>query len=255
MSAALSQMQLAARNVHNVHSSARRLSPTGRVSLRSSSSPADAAPRRGSVRVTCKAGKKAGRKGKNAAPSTSNDDIPNDNGGDAARSAAATIGSSPEDDLKIPYGDASGAAMVLRDVMLSVADTDLLNDGCATVMKGQVVGLVGGNGCGKSTLLKCIAGARAVDDGAICISTDLEARDGAGGPGARLCVDVHALFFFPSTFPRNAAAARLFTFRLSSCRLWTSSNPRRFRRHLRPREELSRLSGRVQVGRALVHSL
>ena len=32
-------------------------------------------------------------------------------------------------------------------------------------MKGQVVGLVGGNGCGKSTLLKCIAGRRALDDG------------------------------------------------------------------------------------------
>ena len=58
--------------------------------------------------------------------------------------------------------------------MLSVADTDLLRDGCATVMKGQVVGLVGGNGCGKSTLLKCIAGRRAVDDGAVVISTDLE---------------------------------------------------------------------------------
>ena len=41
-------------------------------------------------------------------------------------------------------------------------------------MKGQVVGLVGGNGCGKSTLLKCIAGRRALDDGSIAISADLE---------------------------------------------------------------------------------
>ncbi|EEH58112.1 ATP-binding cassette superfamily [Micromonas pusilla CCMP1545] len=58
--------------------------------------------------------------------------------------------------------------------MLSVADTDLLRDGSMTVMKSQVVGLVGGNGCGKSTLLKCIAGRRALDDGAIAISSDLE---------------------------------------------------------------------------------
>jgi len=50
------------------------------------------------------------------------------------------------DAMKVPYGDASGAALLLKDVMLSVADTDLLNFGCATVMKGQVVGLVGGNG-------------------------------------------------------------------------------------------------------------
>jgi ABC-type dipeptide/oligopeptide/nickel transport system ATPase subunit len=91
---------------------------------------------------------------------------------------AAKVGRAAADDdesaVRIPYGDASGAALALRDVMLSVADTDLLNDGCVTVMKGQVVGLVGGNGCGKSTLLKCIAGVRAVDDGAIAISSDLE---------------------------------------------------------------------------------
>lgn len=186
MSAAFSQLQVAAKN--NVPSS-RSLTTTRRVSF-SSSSPATSAARRGSVRVVCKAGKKAGRKGSKAASPTGNGVIPDDNAGDGnesstARAAATTAtatatkqSSSAEDGLKIPYGDASGAALVLRDVMLSVADTDLLNDGCAMVMKGQVVGLVGGNGCGKSTLLKCVAGARAVDDGSICISTDLEARGG-----------------------------------------------------------------------------
>ena len=32
-------------------------------------------------------------------------------------------------------GPGSGAALSLRDVMLAVADTDLLRDGCANVMK------------------------------------------------------------------------------------------------------------------------
>jgi ABC-type cobalamin/Fe3+-siderophores transport system ATPase subunit len=139
------------------------------------------AGRRG-VAVTCKAGKKAGRKGKK---STGNSNDSNDAAAASSATAATTGGgtatmtrpsaaAADENAVKIPYGDASGAALALRDVMLSVADTDLLNDGCVTVMKGQVVGLVGGNGCGKSTLLKCIAGVRAVDDGAIAISSDLE---------------------------------------------------------------------------------
>lgn len=199
--------------------------------------------------MTCKAGKKAGRKGKKAASPTSNDDVPNDNDVDTARSAAttatttATNSSSPEDDLKIPYGDASGAALVLRDVMLSVADTDLLNDGCATVMKGQVVGLVGGNGCGKSTLLKCIAGARAVDDGAICISTDLEAREEGGG----LYILVHSLFF-RSIFSLQRSSCSPVYFPSLFMPPQDLKQPRCFRRHLCPREEIHRLSSPVEYG-------
>lgn len=78
------------------------------------------------------------------------------------------------DDVVIPYGNASGAALRMTEVMLSVADTDLLSEANMEVMPGQVVGLVGGNGCGKSTLIKCIAGKRSVQDGTIAISPDLE---------------------------------------------------------------------------------
>ena len=74
----------------------------------------------------------------------------------------------------IPYGNTSGAALRITDVMLSVGDVDLLSEASCAVMPGQVVGLVGGNGCGKSTLLKCIAGKRSVQDGEIAISKELE---------------------------------------------------------------------------------
>ena len=76
-------------------------------------------------------------------------------------------------DFQIPYGDASGAALLLKDVFLAVADSDLLQEANAQVMSGQKIGLVGGNGCGKSTLLKCIAGVRPIQDGKIVISTKL----------------------------------------------------------------------------------
>lgn len=78
-----------------------------------------------------------------------------------------------EDEVNIPYGDASGAALLLNDVFLAVADTDLLQEANAQVMSGQKIGLVGGNGCGKSTLLKCIAGVRSIQDGEIIINSKL----------------------------------------------------------------------------------
>jgi ABC-type glutathione transport system ATPase component len=79
-----------------------------------------------------------------------------------------------EGDNFIPYGNTSGAALRITDVMLSVGDVDLLTEASVAVMPGQVVGLVGGNGCGKSTLLKCIAGRRSVQDGEIAIAKELE---------------------------------------------------------------------------------
>lgn len=102
--------------------------------------------RHGAMQVTCKAGKKAGRKGKGKAPDAPTTTPTDTNAASASGSHAVATTTGNDDDAKIPYGDASGAAMTLTDVMLSVADTDLLNEGCATVMKGQVVGLVGGNG-------------------------------------------------------------------------------------------------------------
>ena len=79
-----------------------------------------------------------------------------------------------EGDNFIPYGNTSGAALRITDVMLSVADVDLLSEASVAVMPGMKVGLVGGNGCGKSTLLKCIAGRRSVQDGEIAIAKELE---------------------------------------------------------------------------------
>ena len=78
-----------------------------------------------------------------------------------------------EEELNVPYGDASGAALLLNDVFLAVADTDLLQEANAQVMSGQKIGLVGGNGCGKSTLLKCIAGVRSIQDGEIIVNSKL----------------------------------------------------------------------------------
>jgi ATPase subunit of ABC transporter with duplicated ATPase domains len=136
--------------------------------------------RRGVATVTCKAGKKGARKAKSAPPPPPKTNDASSRAGTTPTTTTPKPTTTPpkrrseEDELRVPYGDASGAAMKLTDVMLSVADTDLLRDGSMTVMKSQVVGLVGGNGCGKSTLLKCIAGRRALDDGAIAISSDLE---------------------------------------------------------------------------------
>ena len=50
-----------------------------------------------------------------------------------------------EGDNLIPYGNTSGAALRITDVMLSVGDVDLLTEASVAVMPGQVVGLVGGN--------------------------------------------------------------------------------------------------------------
>jgi ATPase subunit of ABC transporter with duplicated ATPase domains len=88
--------------------------------------------------------------------------------------AASYGGLGYDGDNFIPYGNTSGAALRITDVMLSVGDVDLLSEASCAVMPGQVVGLVGGNGCGKSTLLKCIAGKRSVQDGEIAISKELE---------------------------------------------------------------------------------
>jgi len=124
----------------------------------SSKSPAAAAPREPSARPS-----------DHAHPMSTN-------AGDGCANTASRVAHARDDhdDAKIPYGNASGAALRMSDVMLSVADTDLLFEANMEVMPGQVVGLVGGNGCGKSTLIKCIAGKRSVQDGVIAISPDLE---------------------------------------------------------------------------------
>ena len=87
--------------------------------------------------------------------------------------AVAEVAKKKEEDdgPQIPFGDASGAALLLKDVFLAVADTDLLQEANAQIMSGQKIGLVGGNWCGKSTLLKCIAGVRSIQDGEIIISS------------------------------------------------------------------------------------
>ena len=111
--------------------------------------------RRGVATVTCKAGKKGARKAKSAPPPPPKTNDASSRAGTTPTTTTPKPTTTPpkrrseEDELRVPYGDASGAAMKLTDVMLSVADTDLLRDGSMTVMKSQVVGLVGGNGCGK----------------------------------------------------------------------------------------------------------
>jgi ATPase subunit of ABC transporter with duplicated ATPase domains len=131
----------------------------------------------------CAASKKAARKGKKAGgvvkPPPSDDVVASrpveDDASIAPAAPAASYGGLGYDgDNFIPYGNTSGAALRITDVMLSVGDVDLLSEASCAVMPGQVVGLVGGNGCGKSTLLKCIAGKRSVQDGEIAISKELE---------------------------------------------------------------------------------
>jgi hypothetical protein len=132
----------------------------------------------------CAASKKAARKGKKAGgvakPQPPSDDVvelqtaDEDVSAAQAAQAASYGGLGFDGDNSIPYGNTSGAALRITDVMLSVGDVDLLSEASCAVMPGQVVGLVGGNGCGKSTLLKCIAGKRSVQDGEIAISKELE---------------------------------------------------------------------------------
>lgn len=74
----------------------------------------------------------------------------------------------------VPYGETSGAAVLVEDVLLSVGNDDLITGGSFQVERGQKWGLVGSNGCGKSTLMRCLAGRRAVDAGGIAISPRLE---------------------------------------------------------------------------------
>ena len=140
--------------------------------------------------VVARASKKAARKGKGGKPTGTSapprrggdgDDVVDASvvDGDGATASKAVPkasygGLGYEEDVAVPYGQTSGAALKIEDVMLSVGDVDLLVEASAAVMPGQKVGLVGGNGCGKSTLLKCIAGKRSVQDGEIAISRELE---------------------------------------------------------------------------------
>lgn len=76
----------------------------------------------------------------------------------AAAAAAAAMAAIREYELKIPRGDAAGAALILEDVHIQAGERDLLQDVSWRLMPGQRVGLVGANGCGKSTLLRCLSG-------------------------------------------------------------------------------------------------
>ena len=101
----------------------------------------------------CAASKKAARKGKKAVgvvkPPPSDDVVASradeDDASSAPAAPAASYGGLGYDgDNFIPYGNTSGAALRITDVMLSVGDVDLLSEASCAVMPGQVVGLVGG---------------------------------------------------------------------------------------------------------------
>lgn len=125
--------------------------------------------------------KKKGKKGLKKTQKQPQQQQPGGGGASSSSSSAvvqkavAEVAKKKEEDdgPQIPFGDASGAALLLKDVFLAVADTDLLQEANAQIMSGQKIGLVGGNGCGKSTLLKCIAGVRSIQDGEIIISSKL----------------------------------------------------------------------------------
>jgi len=90
----------------------------------------------------------------------------------------------------IPRGDTAGAMFVMRDVMLTVGDRDLLVAASMRVEPGEVVGLVGANGCGKSTLLRTVCGTRDVDGGVLCVaqSADVGYLEQTAVSGSRLTV-------------------------------------------------------------------
>ena len=68
--------------------------------------------------VFCKAGKKAARKGAKKGSNKKSTTVPTtgggSSGGDAAAASTTSPAVAPEEELKVPYGDASGAALLLK---------------------------------------------------------------------------------------------------------------------------------------------
>lgn len=89
--------------------------------------------------------KKKGKKGLKKTQKQPQQQQPGGGGASSSSSSAvvqkavAEVAKKKEEDdgPQIPFGDASGAALLLKDVFLAVADTDLLQEANAQIMSGQ----------------------------------------------------------------------------------------------------------------------
>ena len=90
----------------------------------------------------------------------------------SSRASSCLASASSHNDL--PYGETSGAILVIEDLTLATMDSDLLIDAQLRVNAGQCVGIVGANGAGKSTLMKVMAGMRDVDAGRVALKPKTE---------------------------------------------------------------------------------
>ncbi len=79
--------------------------------------------------------------------------------------------------FSFPEVQRSGDRVVeIRDLSMSFGERSVISGLCATVMRGERIGIVGPNGCGKTTLLRILAGRLTPSSGTVRMGANVSVR-------------------------------------------------------------------------------